>query len=384
MIFNIIVKMHDYPSHYISCRYASLRKFIHTLIFIIFFALGYSQDITAYMDYRSYFYVFDKGVKKNIETLPVKNFKIGQTCIAYQNYTGNLKVYFKSKVYDMYDAAESYYVSKHFVLGLLNNQLKIFDNRIMMTLSTNVGTYAIADSLVAFQDNTTMRFNVYYKKQITQLEDLIVSNDIANFKVGGNVLAYIDSQDNFKLFYHGKVINLFSLNSSLPFQYEVGQDIIAYINNDDQSFNVYWMGQNYVIEDVAPQSFKTGNNYIAYVDNSGQFKLFSQGGVSVISETTPDFYYVTDNIIVYSEINCFKANYKSVSYLLEKYIPKDYLYDQGAIAYINNMGSLILFNDGKKETVTYDLIKNYKINGSLLNYATSNQTRIFYKGKVYD
>ncbi len=359
-------------------------KPLYFLIFIFTFNLANSQDITAYRDYRNYFYVFDKGVQSEIETLSIKNYKIGQDCIEYRDYTGNLKVYYKGKVYDMYDAADDYFVSKHFALGLLNNQLKIFDKGNMITLSTNIGTYAIADSLVAFHDNENMKFDVYYKKFIYQLEDVIVSNAITSFKAKGNMLAYIDSKSDFKMFYHGSVSTIISLNSVSPLLYDVGQDVVAYVNNDDQSFNVYWAGQNYRIEDFSPASFVAGSDFVAYVDNTGQFKIFSEGGVSLISETTPAFYKVTDNIIVYSENGLFKANYKGASYELEKYIPTDYQYDQGTIAYLDNIGSLILFNNGKKETVTYDVIKNYKINGSILKYTTGNQTKIYYKSKLYD
>ena len=288
-------------------------KIVYSIIFIISFSFGYSQDITAYRDYRGYFYVFDKGLLNEIETLPVKNFKIGQSCIAYQNYQGNLKVYYKGKTYDMWDAVETYYVSKHLAVGVLNSQLKLFDNRKMQTISTNVGTYALSDSLVAFNDNNYLKFNVYYKGAIIQLEDVLVSNAISNFKAAGNIVAYIDTQSDFKVFYHGKVSNMFTFNSSLPLQYDVGQDVVAFIDNDDESFNVIWMGQNYKIEDASPMSFMAGNNFVAYVDNAGTFKIFKDGMVTVISAVTPDFYKVTDNIVVYSEKGFFKADYEDVS-----------------------------------------------------------------------
>jgi len=358
-------------------------KPFYFLLFLIISGIGNAQDITAYKDYRNYFMVFDKGVQKEIETLTIKNYKIGQTCIAYQDYLGHLKAYYKTKVYDIYDAVEKYYVSKNFALALSNSQLKIFDHGKMRTLSTNIGAYALADSIVAFHDNGSLNFNAYYKGTIYRLEDLLVSDVITTFKAGGNMLAYIDNTNDFKMFYHSKITTLFSLNSSTPLQYEVGQDVVAYINDNDQSFHVYWSDQNYSIEDFNPLSFQAGNNYVAYVDNTGQFKIFSQGMVTLISAITPDFYFAADDIIVYSEKNCFKAYYKGLSYDLEKYIPKTYQYDQGCIAYTDNLGQLVLFKDAKKETVSYDVIKDFALNGSLLKYTTGNQTKIYYKGKTY-
>ena len=197
-------------------------------------------------------------------------------------------------------------------------------------------------------------------------------------------MAYIVNQDEFKMFYHGKVTTMFAFNASQPLQYEVGQDVVAYIKNNDHSFNVYWSGRNYKVEDTIPLSFMAGNSYVAYVDKKGIFKLFTKGRVAVISELKPGFFKVTDDIIVYSEKNDFKAYYKGVSYLLEKYIPKSYQYDNACIAYTDNTGALILFIDGKKETVSRDVvITDFSMNGSLLKYVSAHKTWIFYKGKIY-
>lgn len=356
-------------------------KQLYILLFVLLFRPGYSQNITAYSNYRNYFYVFENGIRKEIDYLPVKTYKVGWDCIAYEDNSGTLKIYYKGEISEMFTSASDYLVTKHLALGKLNNQVKVFDNGNMMTLSKNAGSFTIADSLVAFHDKIEKRFSVYYKGEIFQVEDLLISDEISTCKAAGNILAYIDNQNYFKVFYHGSLTNLFPLNSEL--KYDVGEDVVAYIDNDDLSFNIYYCGQNYRIEDFSPASFIAGNKFVAYIDNIGKFKVFNRGIIETISQASPDFYKVTDDIIVYSEENYFKAYYKSTAHLLEKYIPGSYKYENGTVAYIDNMGSLILFKDGKKETISYQSVKEFELNGNLLKFTIGNECKVYCSGKIY-
>jgi len=353
------------------------------LILFITSGIAYSQDITVYKDTLNGFNVFDAGPQKKIESLPVKTFKIGQSIIAYEDFQSHLKIYYKGIVYKMCDSVKEYAVSKCFAVGLSNGLLKVFDNCKMKILTAKVGNFACADSLVAFHDNSNKGLKIYYKGRSKQLEDTLVGHEVTNLKAGGNVLAYIDYKHEFKLCYHGKVTTLCTLSDTLPMQYEVGQDVVAYIKNDDHSFNVHWWGKNYKIEDSGPESFVAGNNFVAYVDSKGVFKIFTEGHVTVISKIKPGIYKIADNIIAYSENNEFKAYYKGTSHLLEKYIPKKYQCDDGTIAYTDMKGAMILFMNGKKETVTTDVITDFSLNGSLLKYSIGNKTWIYYKGNTY-
>ena len=356
-------------------------KWIYLFAFVFLSQLGFSQNTTAYSDYRSYFYIFDNGVKKEIDYQPVKSFKINRKCVAFEDHSGTLKIYFKTKIYEIFEGATGYYITKNLVLGKLGSQIKVFDNGTITTLSINAGSFALGDSLIAFHDKMKKTFNAYYNGKIIQLEDLLITEQITNFKAGGNIIAYLNDQNEFKIFYEGVVSKLFIVNN--PLQYEVGRDIIAYNNNDDLSFNVFYKNENYKIEDFNPISFTAGNNCVAYVDNSGRFKIFKEGNISTISEITPDFYKVKDDMIIYSEQNYLKLFYKDKNYLLEKYIPSSYLYDQGSVAYLDKMGNLKLFRDGKTETISYETIKNFDLNGNILNFTTGNENKIFFNGKFY-
>jgi len=362
-----------------------LRNCLFAFIFIILFQSGYSQNISAYSDYRDYFYAFDNGIKKELDYRPIKSYKIGWNCVVFENYSGTLKIYYKGEIYKIFESAFGgmfdYSVSKYLMIAKLNNQIKIFDNGKTITLSGNAGSYMMSDSLVAFQDNNKNTFNAYYKGEIIQLEDLLVSDGISHFKVGSNIIAYINDQNEFKLFYHGKISKLFIVENEL--QYDVGQDIVAYNNYDDLSFNVFYKNKNYKIEENIPLSFIAGNDCVAYIDNTGKFKLFKDGNVSTISEIQPDFYKVKDDIIVYSEQNYLKVYYKDNDYLLEHYIPDSYQYDQSSVAYVDHMGNLKLFKDGKIETITNETIKSFDLNGSVLKYTTWNDSRFYYNGILY-
>ena len=354
-----------------------------TYLFFCFFLVQSvnSQNISAYSDYRNYFCIFDNGIKKEIEFSAVKSYKCGRTCIAFEDYSGTLKIYYKGTIYEMFDGLADYFVTRNLVLAKLNGQAKVFEKGKMTTLSGNTGSYALGDSVVAFHNKTKKTFNAYYNGEIIQLEDLLVADEISNFKAGSNIIAYVNDQNDFKLFYHGILSKLLSVNSA--FQFGVGQDIIAYNNLDDLTFNVFYKNEYYKIDDFNTLSYVAGNACVAYVDNSGIFKLFKEGDISTISNITPEFYKVSDDIIIYSEQNYFKVFYKNKSYLLENYIPSLYVYDQSSIAYINKMGNLKLFQDGKIETITYEKVKSFDLNGNLLTYTTGNDNNFYLNGKFY-
>ncbi|NLA23894.1 MAG: hypothetical protein GX879_02905, partial [Bacteroidales bacterium] len=69
-------------------------------IFVLSLLLFYSsiinlkaQNLSIYSDYLDRVYVFDNGQTKQIEHLPIKSYKIGDNAIAYEDNTGNFKVY---------------------------------------------------------------------------------------------------------------------------------------------------------------------------------------------------------------------------------------------------------------------------------------------------
>jgi hypothetical protein len=356
-------------------------KWKYLFFCFLLFQTVYSQNISAYSDYRNYFCIFDNGVKKEIEYTAVKSFKCGRTCIAFVDNSGTLKIYYKGIVSEMLESTTEYLVSKYLILGKLNSQLKVFDNGEMTTLSKDAGSFAMGDSLIAFNDKMNKKFNAYYNGEIIQLEDLLVTDEVSNFKTGSNIIAYVNDQNDFKLFYHGVLSKLLSVNSA--FQFGVGLDIVAYNNIDDLSFNVFYKNEYYKIEDFNALSYIAGNACVAYVDNSGIFKLFKEGDISTISNITPDFYKVIDDLIIYSEQNFFKVFYKNKSYLLENFIPSLYKYDLSSVAYIDKMGNLKLFHDGKTETITYEKVKSFDLNGNLLTFTTGNDNKFYLNGKLY-
>ena len=341
----------------------------------------YSQNSIAYSDYRNYFYIFDNGIKKEMEYLPVKSYKNGASCIAYQDNSGTLKIYYNKKVYELLEGATDFYVTKNICVGKCNGQLKIFDNGKTRTISRNTEAFEYGDSIIAFYDNQYKTFNAYYNDSIIQLEDMLTDESFTEFKAGNNMVTYVNNQSEFTIFYRGKKIKLFLVAD--PFSYKVGQDIIAFTNYEDLSLNVFRNFAIKKIESQIPSSFLCGKNCVVYVDESGSFKMYKDGKTEIISNIKPDFYYISDEMVIYSEENYFKIYLNGTTYLLETYIPSSYKYDQHCIAYKNNMGVLKFFDKGKTNEITHEVVKNYEINGSVLTYISGNTNKTYFNGKIY-
>ena len=151
---------------------------------ITFFTVN-AQNLTAYHDYREYFYVFDNGLTKLLEYLPVQSYQIGGNAIAYIDNSYNLKVYSKGMVTKLDIVPDiKYFATDHLVAYMAAAQLYVFDNSRIKTLSNWVDYYAVGDSLIAFFDQFNQSFQVYYKGKSIVLEDALGEPPVKEFKIG--------------------------------------------------------------------------------------------------------------------------------------------------------------------------------------------------------
>ena len=77
---------------------------------------------------------------------------------------------------------------------------------------------------------------------------------------------------------------------------------------------LFYKGEDYVLEDFPPASYQAGDDIVAYVDNTGSFKVFSDGETTQITSFPPDFYQVRNKLIIYGEQGYFKVWYDNNPY----------------------------------------------------------------------
>lgn len=361
-----------------------------SLSFLVFFILLIeallpkfvgAQNVAAYTDYKGNLQVFDGGIFRQLEYLPVTDYKYGGTSVAYIDNKNDFRVYSNGATITMLNAADfSYYVTNYLISFRVGNVLYAFDKGAKRTLCYYTSILAVNDSVLAYFDDSKNTFNAYYDGRIVDLEDSYLDKP-KSIKTGANTIAWINQSNYFNVFYHGELLQL---DNIAPKQYEAGRDLVAYVDNYTQQFHLFYFGDTALVETFPPDSFKVGFANMAYVDQLGNFRIFDNGASKRILSDRPDFFQVKGSTIVYSYNNSFNVYYDGKVTELQSWAPRSFQLGNDGIAWLGDNGRLMLFHKGTIYTVSYETINDYTLNGNVLKYEVGNNTTtIFYNGKNY-
>lgn len=354
------------------------------LLFFFSFSLSFlfGQNISAYIDYKNYFSVFDDGIKKELEYFPIQSYKVGGNSVVYIDQSGVVKAYYKGIKYDLSVVAPvDITATDDLVVFYVAKTLNVFDEGESTTLSILTTSYIVGDSIVGFFDDYNLTVNIYYQKTIIPLEDIVGKNSNVSFiAAGDNILAYTNT-GHFYVYFHQQI---FELETSIPTGCEAGNNIVVYMDGVTQNFKAFYNGVTYTLENFRPKSYKVADDMVAYIDNTGRFKIFYKGKTIEISSFEPSFYQVNDNLVVFAEQTNFQVFYKGNTYTLENYIPSEYQIDFNTIAYKNKDGYLIAFIDGRTQKIFNEKIILFRLSRDVLMFTAGlNDVYFFLKGKIY-
>jgi hypothetical protein len=344
-----------------------------------------AQNIIGFMRALNSFYVFDNGTFQQLEHRPVKSFKEGRDYLAYINDKNEFKIYRNNRSHYLDEGSfiNNYTTTNNLMTFLKEKQLNVWDNNRVRILSTWVGEYTVTDSLITYYDDISGSFRVYYNNRVYNLEAFQNINPVLSQKTGKNILAYIDRNNNFNIFYRGNNQLITQFYNIVNF--DSGLDIVAFEDENEMQFRFFYKGDIYDIEELKPLNFQAGDEIVAYTDAAGNFKIFEKGILHTVSRFSPFFYEVKDNVVVFADtLNYFSVFSGGKVYKLEDIQPKSYIADQGNVAYLDHQGRLKIFTDGKVNIVSYERIENYRLRGNTLVYETGSLTgNIWHKGNVY-
>ena len=196
-------------------------------------------------------------------------------------------------------------------------------------------------------------------------------------------MAYVSSRTgDLKVFYLGRNREIEPFQSGGSFK--CGRDIVAYVNQADKKFRVFYKGEIFLAEEFPPESYQMGDGLVAYVDNTGSFRVFADGEFTGISSYTPEFYDVHNRMVIFGEQGYFKVWYDYQVYTLETYIPSNYEAGWNTILYKDLNRNVKIFNRGESRVLTYDLIEEVRLYRDLVvvNKGMNNHN-VYWKGKKY-
>ncbi|MBC8172470.1 MAG: hypothetical protein H7X71_01075, partial [Chitinophagales bacterium] len=253
------------------------------------FAFG--DSIAAMHDFSNYFYAYWQDAFVELEALPVTQIAAGDNIIAYVDATGQTKIFYRKEKIVIDN-------TKAIAMQCGANTATIIDNYKYLKIFWNGDIFELYNIPAVWCSNYIGVFEVDADNYCTG--EIIVSPDQVKplFKTGDDVVAYMDDQEVFYIFYKG-ISNAY--NSSVPKQFDVVDNIVWWID-DNNFFHVFYDGEDYTIESYTPKKIKADKNIIAYTDNYGKLKAFYKGETQQISSSIILDFELNNDLIMYSVI----------------------------------------------------------------------------------
>ena len=342
-----------------------------------------SQNLSAFVNIRNEFYVFEDSFTHQIDYLPPLSYKIGGNSIAYVDNKNTFRIYQLGAITaPIKGIVSDYAVSNDLVFLRTPGSMYVFDEGELILLTRFVGPYVLCDSIVGFIDFASRNLLAYHNGTIKVIKQGVTDPAATFLAEGGNLFAYKTFDNVFSIYYHDSV---YDQPTEFPEQVKAGNDVVAYIDQYEEGLRVFYKGETKTIEPFNPRAYFAGNDLIAYVTTDGDFKIFWNGSVYTIGNYNLSKLEVKDSLVLYSDrLNNLYVFYKGKSYQLENFIPNAVNLNQSTLFYYDQSNRLKVFSEGIQMTMpieTYLSISNdYDVVKMQLQ---ANQFRFFSKGKVY-
>jgi hypothetical protein len=380
---------------------------IKTLLLLLFSALAYNgfAQLSAYTSFQNQFMVWDKGMIRKIEYLVPLQVKIGRTAIPYIDNSRSFKIYSNGGAQKINDGFTSNFQVSDYLITYQNARaLNVWEQGKVTNLSKYCEQFYLGDSLVVFFDGVQKEYRAYYDGEVYPIEGFLAATNTANLfntdentirissemdiasgalpgiKVSDNIAAYVNYANQFRIFYHGHIIEQ---ENYLVTSFDVGRNNVAYVDAN-REFKVFHEGETKQLDNFPPYSYAAGDNVVAFVGYDNYFKIYYQDSVYNIGYFQPDF-VVKDNVVAFQDATgYFKVFYKGQLYTLESYYPENFKVAYNSVAYVNRANVLRLFTEGDIYDVTNADVADWRLDYDVVQYRFgANMFKVFYKGRTY-
>ncbi|HZG00959.1 MAG TPA: hypothetical protein VEY71_08150, partial [Chitinophagales bacterium] len=240
-------------------------------------------------------------------------------------------------------------------------------------------SYKIGRNLIAYVDNTK-NFKVYQYGQVRQIaegytEDYTLGNGLVVIRANRMLYAYDD----------GRVVML----SQIVDNYVAGDSIVGFYDNLKYEFNGYWNGQIHKLEDGIGGNpvlhMNAGDNVLAYTNQYNNFRIVYQGEIIDQENRQPVSTRCGANTVAYVDYdNTFKIFYNGETYTLHSSATRHYwVADNGLVAYVDNSGNFNIFDKGNVIEIGYYTPSLVRAVDNIVVYTdATGGLNVYYKGKT--
>ena len=305
---------------YLSCP--MLKKVLFSCLMLIIGASVQAQPIAVFQNFQNQMMLWDNGLLKKVDNLIPIDYKVGRIAMPYLDNSRNFKIYYNNTFQTIpFVFGNEFRVSDNLVSYLNSKSLNVFDHGQIKNLTGLCTEYFLGDSVLLFLDGVRNEYKAYYNGTIYPIENFLAGAAIESVKVSDNMVAYLNYANQFRLFYHGQIIEQ---EDFLVQDYAVGRDIVAYTDINRQ-FKVFYKGTTYQLDSYPTTSYSVGDDLVAYVTSDGYFKIFYDGKILNVGFFNPS-YTVADHMVAFKDnANYFKVFYKGNFISLENITPQKVL-----------------------------------------------------------
>ncbi len=253
---------------------------------------AFGDSIAAVHDYSEYFYTYYQNRFIELEQNPVRKVMAGDNLIAYINHLGQFKIYYNGEKNDVDDYMPIKIGAGSNTVAYIDNYnyLKIFYKGEIFELF-NIPQINCLEIPGGVNDDYLPD---YCNDQIAY----DIESGLSVFKTGDDIVAYIDDQGRFQVFYEGKII---VLEQQPPLRYEIVDNMLWYIDNNNY-FKVFNYGKLSVVETFFPERIKADKDVVVYLDLDKRLKAFYNERKITISNTIVLDFELNNTLIMYNDI----------------------------------------------------------------------------------
>jgi hypothetical protein len=232
-----------------------------------------------------------------------------------------------------------------------------------------------------YEDTRFNTVSVYWNKQIYQIYQMTGELNMP-VVIGDNIVAFKDNGNYFKVFYQGQIYDLGVWNGAIDF--EAGCDMLCFNDPTTRTFALFENGEFLDVESFYMKKYKAGRGFLVYEDLNGNLILYKKGEKQTLSNFSPSFWEVKDDLVVWGENSFVYAYQNDQKIQVANFTPKDYLLKNNVFAFRNIMGGASALVDGKVVELSNQPNCEFQIYGNSVLVTLFNRSYIVYnKGRKF-
>ncbi len=256
----------------------------------------------VYVDYGDDLKVYHRGEVRTLEHTAPTEYYVTDYLVGYSFYDV-LKIFEDGKHKTLSTNVDRYIVEDSLIVfyDQVQKELKVYQNGKVITIEDGLLQWPIikffsGDNILAYVTSFDNKFKIYYRGQVHVIDDFVRETV---FKAGRDIVAYMNiTTYTFVVFYKG---DFYELEAFAPKSFQVGDEMMAYVDMNDQ-FKLFENGELITISTFEPEFYILKDSMLVFSED-GFLKTWCDDEIYTIERYIPDQYRISERTIAYIDVN---------------------------------------------------------------------------------